>query len=254
MKQFFIGLHHPSDAWPFLNSMISVNSLAKRQSDFRVNNWIMDSGAFSQISRHGKFTMSSDEYIELIARFSTCGQLRAAVCQDWMCEPFIIEKTGLDVQEHQWRTIQSYMGLSSFCDVPILPVLQGFAPADYVEHVRLYGDRLKQGAWVGVGSVCKRNSNPDAIEDVLLAIKQERPDLLLHGFGLKIQALERATVRALLHSSDSMAWSDQGRKNRGCGKNANANDPRQALAYAAKVEVVMKHQVFIQSQLSAWWS
>src|SRR5208282_4648239 len=64
--------------------------------------------------------------------------------------------------------------------------------------------RLKQGAWVGVGSVCKRNSNPDAIEDVLLAIKQERPDLLLHGFGLKIQALERATCE--LYCIAAILW------------------------------------------------
>jgi hypothetical protein len=249
MEQFFIGLHHPSTAWPFLNVMISVNALSERKSGFRVNNWIMDSGAFSQISRHGKFVMSPDEYIELIAKFSVCGTLRAAVCQDWMCEPFILEKTGLDIREHQWRTIQSYMELSDSCDVPILPVLQGFTPSDYVKHVKLYAERLKEGAWVGVGSVCKRNSNPDAIEDILLEIKRARPDLRLHGFGLKIQALKRATIRALLHSSDSMAWSDNGRKNSGKG-----NDPRLALRYAAQVERIIEHPVFIQEQLSQWWA
>jgi hypothetical protein len=248
MEKFFIGLHHPSDAWPFLNSMISVNSIAKRESGFRINNWIMDSGAFSQISRHGKFVMSPDQYIELIAKFSACGTLLAAVCQDWMCEPFILQKTGLDIKEHQWRTIQSYMELSDSCDVPILPVLQGFTASDYAEHVRLYGDRLTQGAWVGVGSVCKRNSNPDAIEDVLLAIKLERPDLLLHGFGLKLQALEQSTVRSMLYSSDSMAWSFSGRKN------TDANDPREALKYAAQVQRLIEQPTFIQPQLFQWWN
>jgi hypothetical protein len=38
--------------------LISVNTLVRRKSDFRVNEWIMDSGAFSQITRSGQFTMS----------------------------------------------------------------------------------------------------------------------------------------------------------------------------------------------------
>jgi hypothetical protein len=75
-----MGLEEPLDL-----KSLSVSS-SQRHSDFRVNNWFMDSGAFSQISRHGKFTMSADKYLEQIARFSTCGNLRAAVCQDWMCE------------------------------------------------------------------------------------------------------------------------------------------------------------------------
>jgi len=42
--QFFIGIHRPSDAWPFLRSMISINRIRGRKSQFRVNKWIMDSG------------------------------------------------------------------------------------------------------------------------------------------------------------------------------------------------------------------
>jgi hypothetical protein len=228
--------------------MISVNALQKRKSEFRVNEWIMDSGAFHCISQHGKHLLSEDEYLEKIYQFSACGTLRAAVCQDWMCEPFILEKTGMSVEQHQKLTLQSWVRLQEMSDVPILPVLQGFSPSDYVNHLRMYGDRLDNGAWIGVGSVCKRNGNPDAIEDVLLSIKRERPDLRLHGFGLKIKALERATVRSLLFSSDSMAWSYAGRKD------LDANDPRRALAYAAQVEAVIDHPVFIQEQLLEWWN
>jgi len=60
---------------------------------------------------------------------------------------------------------------------------------------------------VGVGSVCKRNARPDEVADILAAIKSKRPDLRLHGFGLKLTALESREVRELLYSSDSMAWS-----------------------------------------------
>jgi hypothetical protein len=249
MTCFYIGLHHPITAWPFLNCMISVNTLVKRQGGFRVNNWIMDSGAFSQISAHGKFMMSQDKYLEEIHRWSTNGRLRAAVCQDWMCEEFILKKTGLDIKEHQRRTMQSYCYLRDFSDVYIMPVLQGFEPQDYVEHLSMYNTHIDRGAWVGVGSVCKRNGNADAIEDVLLAIKRERPDIMIHGFGLKKEALERGTVRSLLHSCDSMAWSYAGRRE----EENNANDPRRALEYAAKIQELIDQPVFVQNQLLEWW-
>jgi hypothetical protein len=228
--------------------MISVNTLARRKSDFLVNDWILDSGAFSEISRYGKWRTPVLKYANAIERWKTCGRLVAAVTQDMMCEPFILEKTGLSVAEHQHVTIERYNQLSLMSSVYIMPVLQGYSPADYAAHVRQYGSLLEPNAWVGVGSVCKRNSNPDAIEDVLSAIKSERADLKLHGFGLKLTALERPTVRAILHSSDSMAWSYALRREDG-----NGHDPRGALAYCAKVQEVIERPTFIQEQLFRWW-
>lgn len=251
MEAFYIGLDHECYAWPFKRCMISVNTIAKRKSRFKVNEWIMDSGAFSQISRYGKFMMSPRQYLEQIERWRPT----VAVVQDWMCEPFILQKTGLSISEHQKRTTESYVKLTEHSPVPILPVLQGFTPHDYVQHIRLYGSILRDaqwegnGQWVGVGSLCKRNGNGDAIEDVLLAIKSERPDLRLHGFGLKIQALERPSVRALLYSADSMAWSYAG----GCEK-GNAHDPRDALRYAARVQALCDMPAFVQGQLFEAWS
>jgi hypothetical protein len=228
--------------------MISVNALKHRKSEFRANEWIMDSGAFTQLYNRGKFTLSAEEYAEHINRFSHIGTLKAAVVQDWMCEPIILQRTGNSIEDHQALTIASYIKLRHLTDVMLMPVLQGFNPVDYAAHVRQYGSLLAQGRWVGVGSVCKRNGNPDAIEDVLLAIKEQRSDLRLHGFGLKIQALERPTIRAMLHSSDSMAWSTAGRR-----EVANSNDPRLALAYAARVQFLMRKPCFIQDQLFQWW-
>lgn len=247
--QFYIGLHHESDAWPFQRCMISVNTLRRRKSDFRVNDWILDSGAFSQISKHGRFIMTPQEYAQTINRWKACGNLRCAVAQDWMCESFILAKTGKSVEEHQALTLESYNTLMFLTSVPILPVLQGFTPHDYVQHVRHYGNLLKPAQWTGVGSVCKRNGSPEQIEDVLLAIKSERGDLRLHGFGLKIQALESPTIRALLGSSDSMAWSFALRYEDG-----NGHDPREALRYCAQVEAIIREPCFVQSQLFAWWS
>ena len=148
------------------------------------------------------------EYAALIERWAGNGELLAAVAQDWMCEKFILDKTGLTVLEHQARTVARYDALLRYRpSVYILPVLQGYDPVDYVRHLRMYGDRLAQGAWVGVGSICKRNAKPESVLAVLQAIKEERPDLRLHGFGLKITALTDLRIRALLYSADSMAWS-----------------------------------------------
>ena len=125
-------------------------------------------------------------------------------------------------------------------NVPIIPVLQGFEPADYVRHLADYGERIEAGQWVGVGSVCKRNADPAAARAVLEAIRGERPDLRLHGFGLKVTALECPKIRELLYSADSMAWSFAARWERQNGRrpDANPNDWREAANYARRIESI----------------
>lgn len=229
--RFFTGLHQPSDARHFDAAFVSVNRLRQRKGPFAVGDWIMDSGAFTEISTHGHYRASVSEYAAEIRRWAGTGNLLAAVAQDFMCEPFIVAKTGLSVLQHQQLTIERYDALlAENTGVYILPVLQGFDPADYARHVRMYGDRLVAGQWVGVGSVCKRNSDPGAVAGVLLAIKDVRPDLRLHGFGLKSTALAHPLVRSLLHSADSMAWSFHARKN-----GRNANDWREAVRWTKAI-------------------
>jgi len=229
--------------------MISINSLRDRKRPFRVNSWVMDSGAFTELSTYGQWRTTPEEYASNIERLKHNGNLVAAVTQDLMCEPVILKKTGLTIKDHQTITIERYRQLIHLTDVYIMPVLQGYSPPSYSAHVRQYGSLLKHDQWVGVGSVCKLNGNPNRIEDILLAIKTERPDLRLHGFGLKLTALKRPTVRALLHSSDSMAWSYAARK-----EDASEHDPRRALAYAARIEALIGRPSFIQTQLFHWWS
>ncbi len=230
--RFFVGLHQPSDARHFAASMISVNRLRTRKGPFRIRRWMMDSGAFSTIATHGGYPETVEVYAQQIRRWANCGTLLCAVAQDYMCEPVMLAKTGLTVEQHQVLTVLRYDALLA-CDVSgvyILPVLQGYTPADYVRHLEMYADRLKPRAWVGVGSVCKRNGDPRAIEAVLLAIKRVRPDLRLHGFGLKTTALASGLVRKLLWSADSMAWSFSARK-----QGRNGNDWREAQAFVRRI-------------------
>lgn len=228
LVRFFVGLHHPSDAKHFDSAFISVNTLRGRKSPFVVGDWIMDSGAFTTIAKHGGYPDPVSEYAAQIRRWKDNGNMLAAVAQDYMCEPHMIVRTGLSVAEHQRLTIERYDALlAEDVGVYIMPVLQGYAPDDYVSHIRQYGERLAHGAWVGVGSVCKRNGRPDAIEQVLSAIRAERSDLRLHGFGLKATALGSGAVRDVLYSADSMAWSYAARMS-----GRNANDWREARDFA----------------------
>lgn len=238
--RFFIGLHKPWQAGHFEAAFVSVNVLKIRKGPFCAQDWIMDSGAFTTIMRFGGYPEPVDAYADEIRRWARTGNLLAAVAQDYMCEPIMLARTGLTIADHQRLTIERYDALLACrVGVPIMPVLQGYAPADYARHVRQYGDRLAPGAWVGVGSVCKRNSRPAAIEEVLLAIKRERPDLRLHGFGVKKTALASAIVWDLLETADSMAWSYSARRN---GRNRNCW--RQAKTYVDGVRQ--------PSQLSLW--
>ena len=233
--RFFVGLHQPSDAARVeAPAFISVNRLKKRKSRFNVGDWIMDSGAFSTILTHGGYPEDPESYAAEIRRWAGNGNLLAAVAQDYMCEAHMLAIAGKTIEEHQQLTIERYDRLTS-CDtggVYVMPVLQGYAPEDYVRRIRMYGDRLQPGMWVGVGSVCKRNGDPSAIENVLRAIKKERPDLRLrlHGFGLKTTALQSAVVRDLLYTADSMSWSFAARK-----QGRNANDWREAAAFADRI-------------------
>lgn len=213
MVDFYIGatpsLAASVSGMDCAGAMVSVNTLWKRKSDFAVGQWILDSGAFTEVARHGGYRYDVQHYWKQIERWRRCGYLLAAVAQDYMCEPFVIQKTGLTVADHIRLTIERYDQLLALADgqTYIMPVIQGYTVADYLDCLSAYGDRLPLGAWVGVGSVCRRNGDPAAVADILAALLAVRPDLRFHGFGLKKTALGHHRVSALLYSCDSFAWS-----------------------------------------------
>jgi len=230
--RFFVGLHQPSDAQHFERAFVSINRIRNRRSSFEVSNWIMDSGAFTELERHGQYRHPPEAYAAEARRWMGNGKLLRVVAQDYMCEPFMLSKTGLSVEDHQDLTIERYDALvAAGPDLPIMPVLQGYDPREYIEHIRQYGDRLTPNMWVGVGSVCKRNAEPHAILAVLDAIRSERDDLRLHGFGVKSTSLQCRPIREGFYSADSMAWSFAARM---AGRNA--NDWREARAFRDRIE------------------
>lgn len=246
--RFYIGLHKPGHARHFERACISIAALQRRVRPVDCPDVLVDSGAFSEIALHGGYRAGVADYAAQLRRLAGIVSITAAVAQDYMCEPFMLAKTGLSVADHQRLTIERYDALiAEDLPFPVMPVLQGYEPGDYAAHIRAYGDRLTPNLWVGVGSVCKRNSKPDRIVEVLAAIHGVRPDLRLHGFGVKRTALANAGVLAMLDSADSMAWSFAARYG-----GRNSNSAVEAIGYAAQVEAGMRLPQPWQMPLPFW--
>jgi hypothetical protein len=214
--RFYVGVHQPRLAWPLtlrgFRVCLSANILRDRAADIPFiggsEPWLLDSGAFTQVALRGGFDASPGDYAALVRRYARTGLLAAAT-QDYMCEPAALRATGLSVRAHQALTIARFDAIrdADTGPVPLMPVLQGWTPDDYRRHLEAYGHRLGPGAWVGVGSVCKRQGDPLAVAAILEAVLAERPDLRLHGFGVKTTSLRHPAVRERLASADSLAWS-----------------------------------------------
>ena len=231
---FYIGYPESSGIKHFDYAMLSYNRIRNRKSYFSPSKkgWMLDSGAFTEISTHGHYRHSAEKYADDINKFSIIKNLDCAVSQDYMCEPFILEKTGLTVLQHQELTIQRYDIIRSIVQdhVHVMPVLQGYLLEDYIQHIDMYGDRLKNNMLVGVGSVCKRNTDPVVIEEIVKKILYTKPTIRLHGFGVKITALKNKTIWESFYSTDSAAWAFQLRI-----ENRSVNSVEEAHAYAAKI-------------------
>jgi hypothetical protein len=217
LVNFWLGIHHP-DWLPILDvpSMVSYRRLSHRKGLPRAATaWIQDSGGFTELALHGGYQTTPRAYAERTRRHAQeVGKLEWAAIQDWMCEESMLSKTGLDVAEHQQRTVCSYLDLRELApDLPWLPVLQGQVLDDYYRHADLYTDAgvdLHTVGLVGVGTVCRRQHTQVAV-DLLQGLSTL--GLPLHGFGLKVTGLLR--LGSMLASADSMAWSIDGRYPKG---------------------------------------
>lgn len=187
---------------------------------------------------YGKWDVPVRQYVDEVERFSEqIGNLDWAAPQDWMCEPWIIEKTGLSVDEHQWRTVENFLQLRALAPhLPFVPVLQGWTFEEYVIHAQMYlgsGIDLTRERVVGIGSVCRRQQMQGGREVVEHFAGQ---GVRLHAFGLKLNGLRE--IGYLLESSDSLAWSYNARRNPplpGCTHRSCSNCIHWALHWRERV-------------------
>lgn len=190
------------------------------------------------MSMNGRWVLEESVYIDLIRRFqSELGGMRWAAPQDWMCEPVIIAKTGLDVHEHQVRTVENLCRLRAAApDLTFAPVIQGWALPDYLRCVEMYrhvGIDLTKELVVGVGTICRRQGTLEA-EQIMHALRDR--GISLHAFGAKIAGLKK--YADAVTSSDSLAWSYGARRSPplpGCPHASCANCPIYALRWRRRV-------------------
>ncbi|MCF6467318.1 hypothetical protein FAF44_02675 [Nonomuraea sp. MG754425] len=176
--------------------------------------WILDSGGFNQVTQRGEYTVTAIDYVRAVRRYADeIGNLRWAACQDWMCEPPALARSGRSVNGHQHLSIDNYITLRGQWgpDSPFVPPLQGDSRDAFLRHVDMYARRgidLTGAPLVSVGSVCRMQSTPE-IGRVLGALAGL--GLRMHGFGVKTLGLRR--FWPLLFSADSQAWSKNAREN-----------------------------------------
>lgn len=242
--KFYLGTHMPNWLWHEdfhgVPLFVSNNVLRRRKGAFQKaqTSWALDSGGFSEIKANGRWTVTPQEYIDKIERYvDELGNLDWAAPQDWMCEPVMLAKTGLTVLEHQQRTVDNYLTLTSMAPhLPFVPVLQGFEVDEYERCVKLYeaaGVDLTMQRTVGIGSVCRRQGTNE-IDGLITDLT--RHGIKMHGFGVKTVGL--AKYGPLLTSADSMAWSFGGRYEAaldGCSHKNCANCPLYALRWYRNV-------------------
>lgn len=212
---FFLGTHHAS--WltrtdvPLFISRRSIDG--RRTLPRACGTWALDSGGFTELSLHGRWTVDPRGYAALVARAADeIGCLAWAAIQDWMCEEAILRRTGRSVVQHQRATIESWLELKSLAPhLPWAPVLQGWTRGDYLDHLDAWthaGVDLTKLPVVGVGTICRRQHT---LRASLLLTELAELGLRLHAFGFKTAGL--LSSREALASSDSLAWSLNARRN-----------------------------------------
>lgn len=221
--EFFLGVDDVGWLWdnpPAHNLFISHRRLSKYKTLKRAHaRWALDSGGFTELNLHGRWTVPPESYVDAIHRYDDeVGQLAWAAPQDWMCEPQVLAKTGKTVTTHQALTIENFLTLRQLApNLPIIPVLQGWEPDDYLAHVDMYarcGVDLFAEPLVGMGTFCRR-ANLEPVHDLVRELNAA--GLRMHGFGVKKDGLP--ILGHYLESADSMAWSYRARRagDRLCG-------------------------------------
>lgn len=257
MTYFYLGTHQPQWlATATVPLFVSHRRLDGRRTLPRAReDWALDSGGFSELSLYGEWRTTPTAYIAAVRRYDEeIGRLSWAAPQDWMCEPFMLAKTGLDVAEHQYRTVKNFLYLQELwaddATSPFMPVLQGWTRDDYLRCMDLYhayGVDLTRFPLVGVGSVCRRQATAE-IGHVMASIQVADPEIPLHGFGVKRRGL--VAYGHHLQSADSMAWSYEARRAgspmANCSGHRNcANCLRYALAWRDRIiaDLVVPHVI-----------
>jgi hypothetical protein len=238
--KFYVGSNHPDWLWAseLRHPIFISNRALLRYKKFKpsVNPWALDSGGFTELKMNGGWTTTPQEYLGRIKIYEEeLGKLEWASPQDWMCEPFMLEKTKKTIEQHQELTVNNYIDLSNGeVKTKIVPVLQGWTYSDYMNHLEMYQKRgidLTSEKLVGLGSVCRRAS----LKEIRLLISDLYDiGIKLHCYGVKKDGVP--LFGEIIESADSLAWSYDARwsKKNLCGTEHPSTHCTQCRIWACK--------------------
>ncbi len=238
--KFYLGTHKVAQHWweHRVPLFVSRRTLTGRKTlpEAR-SHWALDSGGFTELEKYGEWRTKPSEYIDDVDRFQReMGHLEWVAPMDWMCEPFMLKKTGLRLHDHQILTVRNFIRLRAYLGALVVPVLQGWTLDDYLECWEMYDENgvdLEREPIVGLGSVCRRQGTSEA---GLIVRSLASDGLRLHYFGAKVTGLDK--FHDVLASADSLAWSYQARREHpmaGCHHKACSNCSRYALRWRSRL-------------------
>lgn len=241
-ESFYLGTHRGHWLWSLhdVRLFVSHRVLRERKTRFprATTPWALDSGGFTELNLYGEWRTTPEEYVAAVRRYDDeLDCMEWASPQDWMCEPWVLAKTGRSVSEHQKLTTENYLELTDLApDLGFVPVLQGWEIDDYLLHAQMYEDAgvsLSELPLVGIGSVCRRQATSD-IAEVFSSLATL--NLNMHGYGVKSAGLTKYGQH--LTSADSLAWSFGGRRaspDPNCGKKNCANCMHYAMSWRERL-------------------
>lgn len=221
--RFYLGTHLHywlwDDRFAGVPLFVSHHQLAQRKSAFprAVAPYAVDSGAYTHLTRHGRWVETPEQYVAALRRYwDELGPFDFAGQQDSLCSEEVrrhIEvATGEypSVAELQSATVANYLRLRDIApDLPIAPTIQGDTYDDYMACVDMFtgaGVDLASLPVVGVGSLVGK---PPALIERVATSLHHRGVTRLHGFGVKGAQLDAAGHQ--MATTDSNAWSFAGR-------------------------------------------
>ncbi|MGC8979407.1 DUF7221 family queuine tRNA-ribosyltransferase-like protein [Caldisericum sp.] len=186
-------------------AMVSFNTLEFRKSPISSHTIWIDSGSFTRLSSHKPLATP-----EKLIRVAQINNTEIVFTPDAMCEPQIIEKTGLDVDEHIRITHENNKYMLEVAEKVNFPtekiglVVQGWTVKDYIKSANLCKTIIKNpNQIVGIGTLCRRHSFSE-IGEIVDTVKSILPQARIHAFGVKGPAL--AYIKSKIYSADSFAW------------------------------------------------
>lgn len=161
-----------------------------------------DSGGYVFAKKYSRYPFNRADYV---------GWLRAmkptyAALLDYPCEASIAPDHRA-VRDRQRRTLEHAEHLMRIqAPWSWVPVVQGQKVEDYVIMARRYVQIGMQQEYMGIGSLCARQSASEIV-DIVRAVQAELPGTYFHVFGVKLGFFKTQAITDLrCISSDTAAW------------------------------------------------